>query len=71
MKWRLFMSKIVNYTAELEQLISKTLLPAYEDYCRRYPFSPLAKGPINDDILQEIKQTRDCGALLKPRKNLS
>jgi len=65
------MSKIVNYTAELEQLISKTLLPAYEDYCRKHPFSPLAKGPINDSIVREIKQTRDCGALLKPRKNLS
>ena len=65
------MSKIVNYTAELEQLITKTLLPAYEDYCRRHPFSPLAKGPINDDIMREIKPARDTCALLKPRKNLS
>jgi hypothetical protein len=65
------MSKIVNYTAELEHLISNTLLPVYEDYCRRYPFSPLAKGPVNDDIIREIKQTKDCGALLRPRKNLS
>ncbi|NDG33286.1 hypothetical protein EB118_24865 [bacterium] len=65
------MSKIVNYTAELEQLITKTLLPVYEDYCRRYPFSPLAKGPIDNDIISEIKHTKDCGALLKPRKNLS
>lgn len=64
------MSKIVNYTAELEQLISETLLPAYEDYCRRYPFSPLAKK-ISYDVIQEIKHTRDCGALLKPRKNLA
>lgn len=71
MKWRLFMSKIVNYTAELEQLVVNTLLPAYEDYCRRYPFSPLAKGPINSDIVREIKHNKDCGALLKPRKNLS
>jgi hypothetical protein len=65
------MSKIVNYTAELEHLIRSTLLPVYEDYCRRYPFSPLAKGPINTDIIREIKHTTDCGALLKPRKNLS
>jgi hypothetical protein len=64
------MSKIVNYTAELEQLIADTLLPAYEDYCRRYPFSPLAKK-ISYDIIQEIKHTKDCGALLKPRKNQS
>jgi hypothetical protein len=65
------MTKIINYTAELEQLISNTLLPVYEDYCRRYPFSPLAKGPVNSDIIREIKSTRDCGALLRPRKNLS
>jgi hypothetical protein len=65
-----YMSKIVNYTAELEHLIVNTLLPAYEDYCRRYPFSKLAKE-INYDIIREIKHTRDCGALLKPRKNLS
>ena len=65
------MSKIINYTAELEQLISSTLLPAYEDYCRRFPFSPLAKGPINEDIIREIKPQRDTCALLKPRKNLS
>jgi hypothetical protein len=65
------MSKIVNYTSELEQLIAKTLLPVYEDYCRRYPFSPLAKGPINNDIIREIKPARDTCALLKPRKNLS
>lgn len=64
------MSKIVNYTAELEHLISTTLLPAYEDYCKRYPFSPLAKK-INYDIIREIKPAKDCGALLKPRKNLS
>jgi hypothetical protein len=64
------MSKIVNYTAELEQIIVETLLPAYEDYCRRFPFSPLAKE-INYDIIREIKHTKDCGALLKPRKNLS
>ena len=64
------MSKIVNYTAELEHLIVDILLPAYEDYCRRYPFSKLAKE-INYDIIREIKHTRDCGALLKPRKNLS
>jgi hypothetical protein len=65
------MSKIVNYTAELEQLITNTLLPVYEDYCRRYPFSPLTNKQINYDIIREIKHTRDCGALLRPRKNLS
>ena len=64
------MSKIVNYVAELEHLIADTLLPIYEDYCRRYPFSPLAKK-INYDIIREIKHTTDCGALLKPRKNLT
>ena len=64
------MSKIVNYTAELEYLIVDKLLPVYEDYCRRYPFSPLAKE-INYDIIREIKHTKDCGALLKPRKNLT
>lgn len=64
------MSKIVNYTAELEHLIVEKLLPVYEDYCRRYPFSPLAKE-INYDIIREIKHAKDCGALLKPRKNLT
>ncbi len=64
------MSKIVNYTAELEHLIANTLLPVYEDYCRRYPFSPLAKE-ISYDVIREIKHTKDCGALLKPRKNLA
>lgn len=64
------MSKIVNYTAELEDLIVNTLLPAYEDYCRRYPFSPLAKE-ISYNVIREIKHAKDPGALLKPRKNLS
>ncbi len=64
------MSKIVNYTAELEDLIVNTLLPAYEDYCRRYPSSPLAKE-ISYSIIREIKHAKDPGALLKPRKNLS
>mgnify|MGYP003344012058 CR=1 len=64
------MSKIVNYTAELEQLIADTLLPVYEDYCRRYPFSPLAKK-ISYDVIREIKHAKDPGALLKPRKNLA
>jgi hypothetical protein len=65
------MSKIINYTAELEHLIVNTLLPVYEDYCKRYPFSPLAKKDIDYSILGEVKEKRDPGALLKPRKNLS
>lgn len=65
------MSKNVNYTAELEQLIAKTLLPVYEDYRRKHPFSPLSREPINSDIINQIKPPKDCGALLKPKKNLS
>jgi len=65
------MSKIIDYTTKLEHLIVETLLPAYEDYCRRYPFSPLAKGSIKEEIIREIRPAKDTCALLKPRKNLS
>lgn len=65
------MSKIVNYASELEQLIVDTLLPAYEDYCRRYPFSPLVKKDVDYTIIKQAAHKRDPGALLKPRKNLS
>jgi hypothetical protein len=65
------MSKNVNYTTELEQLVVDTLLPAYEDYCRRFPFSPLAKQNIDYSFIEPVRNKRDPGALLKPRKNLS
>jgi hypothetical protein len=65
------MSKNVNYTTELEQLVVNTLLPAYEDYCRRFPFSPLAKQNIDYSFIEPVRNKRDPGALLKPRKNLS
>lgn len=63
------MSKIINYTASLEELIT-TLLPIYDDYCRRYPFSPLIKE-IDRDVVKRLKHTKDCGALLRPQKNHS
>jgi hypothetical protein len=65
------MSKNIDYTIKLENLIINILLPAYEDYCRRYPFSPLANKNIDYSILTEIKQKKDPGALLKPKKILS
>ena len=65
------MSKNVNYTNELERLIVNTLLPVYEDYCRRFPFSPLAKQSIDYSVIEPVRNKRDPGALLKPRKNLS
>jgi len=65
------MSKNVNYTTELEHLILDTLLPVYEDYCRRFPFSPLAKQNIDYSLIEPVRNKRDPGALLKPRKNLS
>lgn len=65
------MSKNVNYTTELEHLIVNTLLPVYEDYCRRFPFSPLAKQSIDYSVIEPVRNKRDPGALLKPRKNLS
>jgi len=65
------MSRSVDYTNKLEKLIVDTLLPAYEDYCRRYPFSPLAKEDIDYSLITPAKQKRDPGALLKPKKNLS
>lgn len=55
-----------SYTAELEYLITDTLLPIFDAYYREKGILP-QYTKINPDLLKQIKQRRQVPALFKPK----
>lgn len=55
-----------SYTAELECLISDTLLPIFDAYYREKGKLPPYTS-INQSLLKQIKQRRQVPALFKPK----
>ena len=58
-----------SYTAELEFLITDTLLPVYANYQARMGSRDRYEG-INPEILKLIKQKKKLPALLLPKEKL-
>lgn len=55
-----------SYSAELECLISETLLPIFDAYYREKGKLPPYTS-INQSLLKQIKQRRQVPALFKPK----
>lgn len=62
-----FMLNSLSYTAELEQLIIYTLLPAYEKYCNEHGIVDMYET-IDPKLIQQIKRKKVVAALLRPKE---
>lgn len=59
-----------SYVAELEHLISHTLLPIFDAYYREKGQLPEYTS-INQTLLKQIKQRKQIAALFQPAKKLA